>query len=94
MKDAIQILREELKEKNSEIGITTLEDMAKLQIEPLTREVEKKYSIVKADYENLKSTVIMFRDMVKNYDKPAIPKDDLLADIAMFFDSFLTEATE
>ena len=91
MKDAIQILREELKKKNSEIGITTLKDMTKLQTEPLTRDVEKKYSIVKADYENLKSTVIMFRDMIENCDKPTISKDDLLADIAMFFDSFLKE---
>ena len=91
MKDAIQILREELKKKNSEIGITTLEDMAKLQIEPLTREVEKKYSIVKADYENLKSTVIMFRNMIEKCDKTTIPKDDLLADIAMFFEPFLKD---
>lgn len=94
MKDAIQILRKELKKKNSEIGITTLEDMAKLQIELFTRDVEKKYSIIKADYENLKSTVIMFRDMIENCDKPTISKDDLLADITMFFDPFFKEVTK
>lgn len=69
----------------------TIDDQIEAQIGPLTREVEKKYSIVKADYENLKNTVIMFRDMIENCDKPTIPKDDLLADIAMFFDSFLKE---
>lgn len=94
MKDAIQILREELKERNSEIGITTLEDMAKLQIEPLTRDIEKKYSIVKADYENLRNAVTTFRDIIEYHNGSMIRKEYILEQFNSFFDSFLTEVTE
>lgn len=59
MKDVIQNLREELKKKNSEIGITTLEDMAKLQVEILTRDLEKMnaeiFVIISKDFDNLEN---------------------------------------
>lgn len=55
MKDAIQILREELKKKNSEIGITTLEDMVKLQIEPLTRDLKKENAELKEQIKLIES---------------------------------------
>ena len=84
-------LRNEVKQLNSAMGINSLEDMAKLQTEPLTRDIEKKYLIAKADYENIKNTIIMFRDMIENCDKSTFSKDVLLADINMFFDPYLKE---
>ena len=66
----------------------TIDDLIEAQIGPLVREYKEKLSIEAADNENIKNTLVMFKNMIKDYKETAIPKESLIADIDMLFGAF------